>query len=144
MNLRDARDLALRLMAEHGLAGWTFVWDSAIRRLGQCDFKRRRISLSIQPAELRPISEVRNTILHEIAHALVGEYHGHDSTWRAMAIRIGCDGRRCSASSFTVPRKWTALCPTKTCPNYGVLGKSHRRRKLICRKCQAHIKYVLA
>ena len=39
-------------------------------------------------------AEVRETILHEIAHARVGASHGHDAVWQAEARRIGSTGRR--------------------------------------------------
>ncbi len=48
--------------------------------------------------------EVKDTILHEIAHALVGKAHHHDDVWRAKALEIGCSGRRCHDLQFTPPR----------------------------------------
>jgi predicted SprT family Zn-dependent metalloprotease len=37
---------------------------------------------------------IENTVLHEIAHAIVGAVHHHDNVWRDCAQRIGCDGNR--------------------------------------------------
>jgi predicted SprT family Zn-dependent metalloprotease len=40
--------------------------------------------------------EVRETILHEIAHALAGpKVRAHGREWGEIALRIGCNGRRC-------------------------------------------------
>jgi len=36
-----------------------------------------------------------NILLHEFAHALTPD-HNHDDVWRAMALRIGCDGKTSS------------------------------------------------
>ena len=55
--------------------------------------------------------EVLDTILHEIAHALVGPQHGHDAVWRAKAREIGCTGERCvSSDSPRVPGDWVGRC----------------------------------
>ncbi len=67
---------------------------------------------------------VKNTILHEIAHALVGNGNGHNWVWQQKALEIGCDGRRCfSRDKVKMPKpNYTATC--KSC------GKlSHRYRK---------------
>lgn len=137
MDLKAAHRLAVTLMEQHGLQSWSFGWDRAVSRMGQCDGRKRRISLSVQPTELRPEAEVRNTILHEIAHALVGTEHHHDFVWQVKARSIGCTGERCSTTTVRVERPWIAECP-----NHGQLGRSHRRRKLVCRRCKCAIRYT--
>lgn len=99
-------------MDEHGLIdkGWFFDWDRAKRRFGCCNYTKKRISLSLPLTKIRDPDNVRNTILHEIAHALVGRGHGHDSIWRAKAIEIGCNGDRCSRDA-KIKGKWVAVCP---------------------------------
>ena len=57
---------------------------------------------------------VENTILHEIAHALVGRGHGHDYVWRSKALEIGCDGERCHSHEKDIENvryKYLATCP---------------------------------
>ena len=77
MNLFEASILARSLMSEHGLADWGFAFDHARRRFGACNYTRRRITLSRPLTLLNGIDEVRDTILHEIAHALCpGDKHG--------------------------------------------------------------------
>ena len=47
--------------------------------------------------EARP-EVIKNTILHEIAHAIVGYgVSAHGSEWKRMAMSIGCNGQRCSS-----------------------------------------------
>ena len=131
MNLEDAENLARRLMDEHGLIaqGWRFAFDRAARRFGQCSYKRKTISLSQPLTLLNEPTKVRNTILHEIAHALLPKSAGHSLAWRSLAVSIGCDGQRLH-SAITAP-KWLA-----TCPACGHQGKYHRRRKsLACGRC---------
>ena len=89
VHLPDVLALARSLMATHGLEDWELDLDRARRRAGQTDHARRRITLSRHLMRLYDEAEVRETILHEIAHARVGASHGHDAVWRAEARRIG-------------------------------------------------------
>lgn len=122
MDLDDARSLALGLMAEHGLRGWTLVLDRAKTRAGVCRAGRREIGLSRALTALHPPEQVRDTVLHEIAHALVGPGHGHDAVWRATAVRIGGTGQRCvPADAPKVEGPWVGVCPA------GHRTSAHRR-----------------
>jgi predicted SprT family Zn-dependent metalloprotease len=38
--------------------------------------------------------KIKDTVLHEIAHAIVGGEHGHDRVWKDCAQRIGSTGSR--------------------------------------------------
>lgn len=112
MDLNDAHYLALDLMSRHlDNDGWTFTFDRAVSRLGACNHRKKTVQLSRALTELNDEATVRNTVLHEIAHALIGPKHGHDAVWRAMALSIGCDGKRCSADSASVPAKYVGVCP---------------------------------
>lgn len=111
MNIDDARRLAIELMDQHRLTGWHLVFDRARTRAGVCRFDRREIGLSRVLTALHPPELVRDTILHEIAHALAGPQHAHDAVWRATAIAIGGDGKRCvSASAPRPPAPWVGSC----------------------------------
>ena len=112
MELLQAQKLAIELMEQHGLIdkGWFFIFDHAKRRFGCCNYRSKKITLSAPLTELRDESFVKNTILHEIAHALVGSRNGHNNIWRAKAIEIGCNGNRCS-SDVEIKGKWVGTCP---------------------------------
>ncbi|WP_240917889.1 SprT family zinc-dependent metalloprotease [Phycicoccus sp. HDW14] len=92
MEVQQALAMGRRLLREHGLDGWSIVADRAKTRAGVCRFGRRQIGISAPLTALHSEDEVRDTLLHEIAHALVGPEHGHDEVWRATAVRIGCSG----------------------------------------------------
>ena len=113
MDLFTAQTLAKQLIKEHGLDkhGWIFQYDNARRRFGCCKYRSRIITLSRHLTELNDEYKVRDTILHEIAHALTPG-HGHDRVWRAKAISIGCNGNRCySSKTVTTPEsKYIAVC----------------------------------
>ena len=71
MNLNDAQSLAADLMQQHKLPReWSFGFDRSKVRFGKCDYGKKRISLSRHLVEANGIAVVRETILHEIAHAL--------------------------------------------------------------------------
>lgn len=81
--------LGWRLLREHNLEGWYFQLCGDEVLMGSCDHTLRTINLST-PHALRDPRSVKDTILHEIAHALVGFEHGHDETWRRVARSLGC------------------------------------------------------
>lgn len=111
MDLRDAYALAEHLLEVHGLDDWTVVYDTAKSRAGVCRFRDRVLGLSAPLTVLHDEAEVRDTILHEIAHALVGPAHGHDAHWRRVATGIGCTGRRCvPADAPRVQHAWVGIC----------------------------------
>jgi len=112
MEISPALALGRRLLREHGLEHWHVTTDRAKTRAGVCRFAARTISLSAPLTRLHDEVEVRDTILHEIAHALVGPAHGHDDVWRAKAMSIGCSGERTvSTQAPSVEGPWRGECP---------------------------------
>lgn len=136
MDTLNAAFMARSLMVEHGLSGWTFKWDGAKRRAGQCNYTKRTISLSRPLTALHDESKVRDTVLHEIAHALVGAGNGHNGVWRRKAIEIGSDGKRCFASD---PSEQPAPNWIAKCPQGHLAGARYRRPKngqpMSCARC---------
>ena len=132
-------DLATKLMDAHGLVGWRIKFDHARRRAGQCDYTNKTISLSRLYVRHADIDHIRDTILHEIAHALVGPRHGHDSVWRQKAREIGCTATRCHRLSFA-QAKWLM-----TCPNGCFSVERHRKKSgLVCATCKSEVEFRAA
>ena len=97
-------------MAEHGV-DWAFEWDGAIRRFGAANHRTNEIQLSRHLVAMNDEKHVRNTILHEIAHALApaGEWHGKE--WKRIAQSIGCTGNRCYSHEVAKPlSRFIAFC----------------------------------
>lgn len=121
----------LTLLYKHKLAPeWTFVLSNTIRRFGSCSYSSKKIRVSAKLAEINSDQEVVNTILHEIAHALVGPRHGHNEVWRREAIALGCNGRR--THSARMPN-WIASC--MSCPRTWELQRLPKRVKYRCPDC---------
>lgn len=134
--LSDSVTTAEALIRQHGLDGWSFQFDSAQKRAGACAFNTKVISLSrfycIQAGD----TQVRDTILHEIAHALAGPKHNHDATWKRIARSIGCTADRCHTVDFA-PAKYIA-----SCSRCGWDQKRNRRlRGGVCRTCGQPVTY---
>lgn len=132
MDIQSARMLAEELLAASGLAEWQVVIDRAKTRAGVCRYGARVIGLSGPLTALHSADEVRDTILHEIAHALVGPAHKHDAVWRAEAARLGCSARTCLPTDAPkVPAPWVGTCPA------GHTVQRHRRpeRSSSCPRC---------
>ena len=103
MELTAATKMIHELMDKHGMytKGWTFDWDTAKVRFGQCTFWTRRIQMSKALTLANNETEVRDTILHEIAHALVGPGQGHGRLWKLQAHAIGARPEACYSSKNT-------------------------------------------
>lgn len=97
MNLQLAKQKAIELMDKHGLIDqkWYFQFNQRKASAGICSYRKHSIELSAPLTALAIEEDVIDTILHEIAHALVGRGHGHDAVWQRKAIEIGCNGKRC-------------------------------------------------
>lgn len=90
MNTTEAATLARRLMNEHGLRDWTFQYDRSKRRFGQCRYSSKEIGLSPALTYKNTEEIVKDVILHEIAHALVGpDVPSHGDEWQAKCVEIG-------------------------------------------------------
>ena len=133
---QNISNIAYQLFGQHGLEDWSFRFDDAKSRAGMCDYSKKIISISRLYAKTASQWQIKNTLLHEIAHALVGHSHGHDGIWKSVALEIGCDGRRCHNLVFSTP-KWNMHCPT------GCFSTPRHRRKeyLICDICHSPVLY---
>jgi predicted SprT family Zn-dependent metalloprotease len=85
----EAAKLAKVLMTQHRLIGWKFQYTQERTTFGSCNHGLKIIRLSAPLVELNSDYEVKDTILHEIAHALVGPGHDHDRVWMRKASEIG-------------------------------------------------------
>lgn len=134
MHTLDATELAQCLMREHQLQDWSFGFNRAKRQLGICLYGERRIELSVHFVRANDEAAVRDTILHEIAHALAGPRAGHGRTWKAVCARIGAQPQRTDRHAQMPRGLWQA-----TCGHCGQVHHRHRRpargRTYICRSC---------
>ena len=133
MKAMDAYALGRKLMNQHGLSDWTIELDRAKRRFGVCRYTSKRIGLSKILVELNNEKQVKDTLLHEIAHALVSHGDGHNNVWKQKALEIGCAPSRTYDDTVVRPQsKFTG-----TCPNCGKTARAERRPSptMSCGEC---------
>ncbi len=101
------------LFTKHDLVGWRFGLNRAKRQLGVCRYRSKRIEMSAYYVKHNSDESIRDTLLHEIAHALAGHAAGHGPVWQAIATRIGARPERCDTAPDTKlpPGQFKATCP---------------------------------
>jgi len=115
MDLSDAERLARYEMGRYHLNEWHFAWNDRKTAAGLCSYRKQTIELSRALTPHRAEGDVRDTVLHEIAHALCGPKAGHSRTWRAKARELGARPTTCIADTAAVSAvargKYRAVCP---------------------------------
>lgn len=81
-----ARDL----MDRHGLTGWRFEWNDADEFAGRCYPGLQLITVSRAVLLDTAARNIRETLLHEIAHALTTTEH--DQQWWEKFLELGGEG----------------------------------------------------
>lgn len=94
-----------------------------------------------------PDDIMRETVLHECAHAIVdlrypNEYHNHDGVFNAACVELGINGG--AKTDFIIKRKYNVYCP-----NCGLVASYGKKSKMVsyvqegrcvCRKCKAVVR----
>lgn len=94
MHESDTICLLVDLMRKHGLGSWHIRWSRSKREFGRCCWSTKTITLSRPLCEANAIEQVKDTILHEIAHALT-PFQYHNGIWKMKCIEIGARPIRC-------------------------------------------------
>ncbi|MDF2444519.1 MAG: hypothetical protein JWR01_2722 [Subtercola sp.] len=114
----------------HG--AWSFGFDNAKTRAGQCNYSLKRITVSRYLAARYEDDEIHQVLLHEIAHAVAGSRSGHGPRWRAVARELGYEGKRLHQGAIADElAPWIGTCPS------GHLHYRYRKpaRVLACGAC---------
>ncbi|HLJ94086.1 MAG TPA: SprT-like domain-containing protein [Gemmataceae bacterium] len=120
----EIRAQANEMLAIYDLNDWTFAFNRRKTAMGLCLYGPKRIELSLHFAQRNGPVAVRDTLLHEIAHALVGPGHGHDKVWKQKCAEIGGKPERLSFDVEMPAGRWQARCGC-----CGMLHSKHRRPK---------------
>ena len=144
MHPHDAQELARQLMRQHGLfeAGWRFRFDHARRRFGSCQYGPKLVTLSRPLTLLNGEPEVRDTLLHEIAHALTPR-DGHGPRWRAKCRELGARPVRCYSGEAVVspPRRLARYEWGCRACGWWVQRRRRTRRRYVCGRCRGTLVY---
>ncbi|MCK5391211.1 MAG: SprT-like domain-containing protein [Deltaproteobacteria bacterium] len=99
-----------------GLEDWELRLSNQKRHLGYCRPRKKIISISRAFMETNPFPVIKDTLLHEIAHALhyidTGKTN-HNNGWKEVTIRVSCEHKRCATGEgLNMPRgNYIGVCP---------------------------------
>jgi len=138
IKLHQIKLFALEQMEKWGVSDWNFVWDNkAVQRYGQCRYGSKEIGISKKLASINSLEETKDTVLHEIAHALTGPGHGHDRLWKQKCVLVGARPERCytpedsGGTVKTIKGKWK-LINKETGQVYRYYHRRPRRQNWDC------------
>lgn len=123
------------LLRMHLDDSWSFGFDNAKRRAGQCDYRAKRITVSRYLAARFDDDEIHQVLLHEVAHALAGHKAAHGAKWKRVADGLGyVGGTTHHGETANDLAPWVGRCPE------GHVTYRHRRpaRATSCAKCSRH------
>jgi hypothetical protein len=117
-------------MDQYGLKDWTLRFGPGRKQAGLCERRAKRLTFSAALFSVWTQDHCRNTILHEIAHALTTGHHTPE--WRRVFISMGGNGKTGwdnSDGRAQLPAKFIGTCPR------GHTIEKDRRDKTSCITC---------
>ena len=104
--------------------GWKLEWEKSKKYLGRCCFHQKVITLSVYWVLYLPEAETKDTILHEVAHALTWQryemdkwevpanfwkkmskdYLGHGFIWQTFCKQVGAKPISCYNGEVKLPQ----------------------------------------
>lgn len=110
MTRQEAAQYCRDELNRYGLNDWGVRINPDINQgyVGMCSHKDKVIILNAHHVDTHPTAEVKDTILHEVAHALTPG-HGHDKVWGDKAMEIGCLSTSPTCSMALDPRVIDAI-----------------------------------
>lgn len=131
MEIEKAIKLSTELLDLHNLKSWRVQINPRIKRaLGRCKFRPMVIELGEEYVLKNDEVQVKLTILHEIAHCLVGAGNGHNWKWKMKLKEIGGSYVRDLENLVVPDKKWKGRCPS-----CGYEYQSYVRRNGFCPHC---------
>lgn len=113
MSRKRAKEYARGLLDKYGLSHVNVRIGRAKRELGRAVFSKGKphtMILSRYLIDLNPWPEVKNTILHELAHFLAGPRAGHGPLWKKKAKELGARLESRTSKAVMPPLRWELYC----------------------------------
>jgi predicted metal-dependent hydrolase len=132
MKLEETEKLALNLIKKYLDPSWSFNFDNAKRRLGACNYGKKKISLSKSFVLLNNKFFIEKIILHEIAHALAGFKAKHSQKFYETLKKInGNLDKNLLLQIKKTPYSYQGQC--ETCKKIYYTYKSNKN--IACKSC---------
>jgi predicted SprT family Zn-dependent metalloprotease len=90
MKIEDFEKLYNELLVKYNLTDYRLEYYNRKRSLGSCNNFRKLFKFSKCFIEHSEEEIIKQVILHEFAHALVGMNNGHNQIWKLKCIALGC------------------------------------------------------
>ena len=134
MTINQAITIAKKVLSEHTeLRYWSVTTNKRKTSFGTCSYTKKEIQLSEYKLPVMTDAGIKDTIFHEIAHALCPGHH-HDRVWKMKCIELGGDGKsRHGAEKFKGGEEGMRIAAEKiakytlTCPVCGAVYYKNRR-----------------
>ena len=130
--------MARDLMSKHSeLDLWRFSFENYKKSFGRCNYTTRTISISSYLCDSMTDIAIKDTLIHEIAHALT-RGHGHDNVWRRKCAELGGVPERTASTSKSLiegailQSKYTLTCP---CCGYKIPKHRAIKHSISCGIC---------
>lgn len=115
------------------LESWEITFDSAKKRAGICKISSKEISFSINHIENNNIETIKDTILHEFAHAIAYQLYsdrGHGKYWKYVARQIGAVPK--AKGAFNLPNApWLLVHACRKTAQINPISERFRRNHKI-------------
>ena len=135
----ETKKLFDELKEEYNLNDWKLKFSRAYTTFGQCDYNSKRIIVSEKAIEQTTYKDVKQTLIHEFAHAIVGPSHNHNEVWRKQCIAMGGKGERCASVSLDKPYKYIVGCYDGCWKKRYMNRPKYNVARRICGKCKGKL-----
>lgn len=113
MNAQEFVEWAREVMRRHGVTA-QLRFSRAVRVLGRWNERSRTITITRHLLDRPELDGVlKDTLLHEVAHAIAGACEGHGEVWRRACLRVGAQPKRCAEAGLSRligATKWVVAC----------------------------------
>ena len=119
---------------------WNIRKSRSKNQYGRCFHYEHEITISRYHIENGDWEDIEDTVRHEVAHALVGEGHGHNKTWRKKAKELDADPTACSSKGSLPDYRYKLRCRCGRVRK--TLHQLHRKtyHRKICHECYSKFK----
>jgi hypothetical protein len=127
------------IMKHHGLHDWSLKLTRTKTHVGKCVYSKKQIHIS----RYQPDGDWMDTLLHEIAHALVpNDLHPHGPLWQEKCIEIGAVPRTCVRTHIPQSITYAYACTKCRKVVKRSIGKLRRPSRFMAKCCRADIELV--
>ena len=130
--IQEAILICADVMIKNNLDKWTVKVHSRRKALADCSSKLKTIRFSKHFLCIANREQLEGVTLHEIAHALVGPGHGHDTVFKQKCTELGVDSKYANAKAegISLPYKYSL-----TCTECFTTTKSNVKKRYSCSNC---------